>query len=74
MEEIAYKVEYELAMLERKAARARGQCSHEETLALQARIGSLETQLETASSHHSFVASQLKVVEDEVGAASLPIA
>ena len=66
--ELAYTVDFQMVMLERRVARAAGQHTEDEAAELHAKIGALQEQLARTCAEHSLVSAQLKHAEDGLGA------
>lgn len=66
-EESLYQVEFQLQMMERKVAHAKGARSDEETKALHARIAQQTEILERVNNEHILLTAQLKRAEDDLG-------
>jgi len=66
--ELAYTIDFQMVVLERKAARAAGERTEDEASVLQARIAALNEALQRACAEHGLVAVQLKHAEDGLGA------
>ena len=66
--ELAYTVDFQMVMLERRVARAAGQHTEDEAAELHAKIGSLQEQLARTLAEHALVSAQLKHAEDSLGA------
>ncbi|KAK9843212.1 hypothetical protein WJX74_008779 [Apatococcus lobatus] len=66
-EESLYQVEFQLQMMERKVAHAKGARSDEETKALHTRISQQTEILEHVNNEHILLTAQLKRAEDDLG-------
>ena len=67
-QEIAYNVDYQLVMMERRLARAGGQRTDDETAALTARVGQLTAELTSAAAEHALLNAAVKSVTLHLGA------
>ena len=66
-DESLYQVEFQLQMMERKVAHAKGARSDEETKALHGRISEQTEILEGVNNEHILLTAQLKRAEDDLG-------
>ena len=71
--DLAYTVDFQMVMLERKVARAAGQYTEDEAAELHAKIGASQEQLARTCAEHLLVSTQLKHAEDSLGALSSPM-
>jgi hypothetical protein len=64
-QELLYNAEYQIQLMERKVARARGEKTLEEKKDLEKEINTLQAEYDVSSENHKLLASSLKKLEED---------